>query len=131
MSWELDDQHELLRATVREFAAGEIAPFAAQWDRDHHFPVDTVRAMGDLGLFGIVFPAEYGGGEGDFTSLCVAIEEIGRVDQSMGITLSAGVGLGALAARPGRRAGARGFRAHRTRWGFRRRCDPHPCRARR
>ena len=74
MSWELDDQHELIRATVREFAAGEIAPFAAQWDRDHHFPVDTVRAMGDLGLFGIVFPAEYGGGEGDFTSLCVAIE---------------------------------------------------------
>lgn len=95
MSWELDEQHEMLRATVREFAIGEIEPHAAQWDRDHHFPVETVRAMGDLGLFGIVFPAEYGGGDGDFTSLCVAIEEIGRVDQSMGITLSAGVGLGA------------------------------------
>jgi alkylation response protein AidB-like acyl-CoA dehydrogenase len=95
MTWELDEQHELLRSTVREFAEGEIAPHAAAWDRDHHFPVDTVRAMGDLGLFGIVFPAEFGGGDGDFTSLCVAIEEIGRVDQSMGITLSAGVGLGA------------------------------------
>lgn len=95
MTWELDEQHELLRSTVREFAEGEIGPHAAAWDRDHHFPVDVVRAMGELGLFGIVFPAEFGGGDGDFTSLCVAIEEIGRVDQSMGITLSAGVGLGA------------------------------------
>jgi len=51
--------------------------------------------MGDLGLFGLVFPEEWGGGGGDFASLCVAIEEIGRIDQSMGITLSAGVGLGA------------------------------------
>ena len=51
--------------------------------------------MGDLGLFGLVFPDEWGGGDGDFASLCIAIEEIGRVDQSMGITLSAGVGLGA------------------------------------
>ena len=51
--------------------------------------------MGDLGLFGLVVPEEYGGGgDGDFTSLCVAIEELGRVDQSIGITLSAGVGLG-------------------------------------
>jgi butyryl-CoA dehydrogenase len=95
MTWELEEHHELLRATVREFAEGEIGPHAARWDREHVFPADTVRAMGELGLFGIVFPAEFGGGDGDFTSLCVAIEEIGRVDQSMGITLSAGVGLGA------------------------------------
>jgi butyryl-CoA dehydrogenase len=95
MSWELTDEHEMLRTTVREFAEGEIAPHAAQWDRDHHFPVDIVRQMGELGLFGIVFPERWGGAGGDFTSLCVAIEEIGRVDQSMGITLSAGVGLGA------------------------------------
>jgi butyryl-CoA dehydrogenase len=95
MSWELTDEHEMLRTTVREFAEGEIAPHAAQWDRDHHFPVDVVRQMGELGLFGIVFPERWGGAGGDFTSLCVAIEEIGRVDQSMGITLSAGVGLGA------------------------------------
>ena len=51
--------------------------------------------MGELGLFGLVFPERWGGGDGDFASLCVAIEELGRVDQSMGITLSAGVGLGA------------------------------------
>jgi butyryl-CoA dehydrogenase len=95
MSWELSEEHEMLRKTVREFAEAEIAPHAAQWDRDHHFPLDVVRQMGELGLFGIVFPEEYGGAGGDFASLCVAIEELGRVDQSMGITLSAGVGLGA------------------------------------
>jgi alkylation response protein AidB-like acyl-CoA dehydrogenase len=95
MSWELSDEHEMLRATVRDFAESEIAPHAAQWDIDHHFPVDVVHKMGELGLFGIVFPEEYGGAGGDFASLCVAIEELGRVDQSMGITLSAGVGLGA------------------------------------
>jgi short/branched chain acyl-CoA dehydrogenase len=95
VGWELSEEHEMLRKTVREFAEGEIAPHAAQWDRDHHFPVDVVLKMGELGLFGIVFPEEYGGADGDFASLCVAIEELGRVDQSMGITLSAGVGLGA------------------------------------
>ena len=95
MSWELSEEHEMLRSTVREFAESEIAPFAAQWDIDHHFPVDVVGKMGVLGLFGIVFPEQYGGAGGDFASLCVAIEELGRVDQSMGITLSAGVGLGA------------------------------------
>jgi alkylation response protein AidB-like acyl-CoA dehydrogenase len=95
MSWELTDDHELLRATVREFAEARIAPHAAEWDRARHFPTEVVAEMGALGLFGIVFPQEWGGGGGDFTSLCVAIEELGRVDQSMGITLSAGVGLGA------------------------------------
>jgi butyryl-CoA dehydrogenase len=95
VTFELSDDHELLRATVREFAEAEVAPYAAAWDRDHHFPVDVVEQMGGLGLFGIVFPQRWGGGDGDFTSLCVAIEELGRVDQSVGITLSAGVGLGA------------------------------------
>lgn len=93
--WELSDEHEAFRRVVREFAEAEIEPHAAKWDREHHFPTDVVRSMGDLGLFGLVFPEEWGGADGDFTSLCVAIEEIGRIDQSMGITLSAGVGLGA------------------------------------
>ncbi len=94
--FELSREHEEFRASVREFAAAEIAPHAAQWDRDHHFPVDVVRKMGAMGLFGLTAPEEFGGAgeDGDFTSLCVAIEEIGRVDQSMGITLQAGVGLG-------------------------------------
>ena len=95
-TYELSREHEEFRRSVREFAEAEIGPHAAQWDRDHHFPVDVVRKMGALGLFGLTAPEEYGGaGEhGDFTSLCVAIEEVGRVDQSLGITLEAAVGLG-------------------------------------
>ncbi|MFZ2501184.1 MAG: acyl-CoA dehydrogenase family protein [Nocardioides sp.] len=94
MSFELSREHEEFRAVVRDFAENEIAPHAAQWDRDHYFPVETVQQMGELGLFGLTAPEEYGGADGDFTSLCVAIEEIGRVDQSLGITLEAAVGLG-------------------------------------
>jgi butyryl-CoA dehydrogenase len=90
----LTPEHDAFRRTVREFAEAEIAPFVAEWDRDHHFPVDVVRKMGDLGLFGLIAPEEYGGAGGDFTSVCVAIEELGRVDQSIGITLEAAVGLG-------------------------------------
>lgn len=95
--FELSEEHEAFRAVVREFAQAEVEPHVAAWDRDSHFPVDLVPRMGELGLFGLVVPEEFGGqatGEGDFTSLCVAIEELGRVDQSIGITLSAGVGLG-------------------------------------
>jgi butyryl-CoA dehydrogenase len=96
MSFELSAEHEDFRHAVRDFAEAEIAPHAAEWDRDHHFPVDVVHNMGKMGLFGLTAPEEYGGAgeDGDFTSLCVAIEEIGRVDQSIGITLEAGVGLG-------------------------------------
>ncbi|QGG94289.1 acyl-CoA dehydrogenase family protein [Actinomarinicola tropica] len=90
----LTDEHQQLRAVVRDFAAREIEPFAAEWDRTHTFPTDTVLAMGELGLFGIPFPEPYGAG-GDLTGLCVAIEEVARVDQSLAITLEAGVGLGA------------------------------------
>ncbi|MET1059015.1 MAG: acyl-CoA dehydrogenase family protein [Nocardioides sp.] len=94
--FELSREHEEFRRSVRDFAEKEIAPHAAQWDRDHHFPVDVVQKMGRLGLMGLTAPEEFGGAgeDGDFTSLCVAIEEIGRVDQSMGITLEAAVGLG-------------------------------------
>ncbi|CAN5415948.1 acyl-CoA dehydrogenase family protein [soil metagenome] len=93
-SFELSQEHEAFRKVVGEFAEAEIAPHAARWDRDHVFPEDVVGKMGDLGLFGLPFPEEIGGGGGDFTSLCVAIEEIGQVDQSIGITLEAAVGLG-------------------------------------
>ncbi|WP_310964443.1 acyl-CoA dehydrogenase family protein [Nocardioides terrisoli] len=97
MSFDLSPEHEQFRRIVRDFADKEIAPHAAQWDREHVFPVDVVHKMGDLGLFGLTAPEEYGGAgthDGAFTSLCLAIEELGRVDQSMGITLEAGVGLG-------------------------------------
>jgi len=96
MSFELSREHEDFRHSVRDFAETEVAPHAAEWDREHHFPVDVVHKMGKMGLFGLTAPEEYGGAgdDGDFTSLCVAIEEIGRVDQSIGITLEAAVGLG-------------------------------------
>ena len=94
MTFALSQEHETFRRSVREFAEAEVAPHVAQWDKDHHFPVDLVKKMGDLGLFGLTAPDEFGGADGDFTSLCVAIEELGRVDQSIGITLEAAVGLG-------------------------------------
>src|SRR4051794_4289658 len=99
MSYELSPEHEQFRRTVRDFAEKEVAPHSAEWDRTHHFPVDVVQKMGELGLFGLTAPEEYGGAgltgeEGGFTSLCLAIEELGRVDQSIGITLEAAVGLG-------------------------------------
>jgi alkylation response protein AidB-like acyl-CoA dehydrogenase len=94
MSFELSADHEQFRKVVREFAESEIAPHVAAWDREHYFPTELIGKMGELGLFGLVAPEEYGGSGADFTSLCVAIEEIGRVDQSIGITLEAGVGLG-------------------------------------
>ncbi len=92
---DLPEEHEAFRRVVADFAQREIAPHAARWDANHEFPLDAIAAMAELGLFGLVFPEEWGGAGGDFLSLCLAIEEIGKVDQSMGITLSAGVGLGA------------------------------------
>ncbi len=94
MTATLSREHEEFRTVVRDFAATQIAPHIAQWDKAHHFPVDLVHQMGELGLFGLTAPEEYGGAGADFTSLCLAIEEIGRVDQSIGITLEAAVGLG-------------------------------------
>jgi butyryl-CoA dehydrogenase len=95
MDLDLTPEQEAFRKVVREFAESEIAPHCQAWDRDHIFPVDTVLAMGELGLFGLPFPEEYGGSGAGFTTLCVAIEELARVDSSMAITLEAGVGLGA------------------------------------
>src|SRR5437588_9460940 len=92
---DLTPEQEDFRKVVRDFAEHEIAPHAEEWDRTHTFPVETVLAMGELGLFGLPFPVEYGGSGADFTTLCLAIEELGRVDSSMAITLEAAVGLGA------------------------------------
>ena len=85
--FELSREHEDFRRVVRDFAEKEIGPHVAAWDREHHLPVDVVQRMGELGLMGLIAPEEYGGAGGEFTSLCVAIEELGRVDQSFGITL--------------------------------------------
>jgi short-chain 2-methylacyl-CoA dehydrogenase len=88
-------EQEQFRLVVRDFAESEIAPHAEAWDRDHTFPVDVVRGMGKLGLFGLPFPEEYGGAAADYLTYCIAIEEIARIDASMAITLEAGVSLGA------------------------------------
>ena len=95
MDFDLPSETEQFRAVVRDFADREIAPNAEEWDRDHRFPLEVVEQMGELGLFGLPFPEQYGGSGSDFLTLCVAIEEIARVDQSLAITLEAGVGLGA------------------------------------
>ncbi len=95
MDFDLSSEHEAFRKVVREFAETEIAPNAQEWDRTHTFPLDVVGKMGELGLFGLPFPEEYGGMGADLLTLCIAIEELARVDSSMAITLEAGVGLGA------------------------------------
>jgi short/branched chain acyl-CoA dehydrogenase len=92
-TYELDLDHRDFRAAVADFAAGQLAPHVSRWNAAHELPLEAVKQMADFGLFGLSGPEEYGGA-GDFTSLCVAIEEVGRVDQSLGITLEAAVGLG-------------------------------------
>ena len=94
MDFDFTDEHNALRSMVRQFADELIAPNAEQWDNDHYFPAEVVKEMGALGLFGITADKEWGGAGADFTSLCIAIEEIARTDQSMAITMEAGVGLG-------------------------------------
>lgn len=94
MDFEFNEEHRAFRKVVREFVEAEIAPFATEWDRTHEFPTETVHKMGELGLFGLPFPEAAGGMGADFTALCLAIEELARVDQSMAITLEAAVGLG-------------------------------------
>lgn len=85
-----------LRATVAEFSRDVIAPVIAQHYIDHQFPYDVIAQMGDLGLFGLPFPEEFGGMGGDYFALCIALEEIARVDSSVAITLEAAVSLGAM-----------------------------------
>jgi short-chain 2-methylacyl-CoA dehydrogenase len=95
VDFERSEEHATFAKVVRDFAEQHIAPHAEAWDRDHTFPTETVLAMGELGLFGLPFDEEHGGSGADFTTLCIAIEELARVDSSMAITLEAGVGLGA------------------------------------
>jgi len=91
---ELTDEQRAIRDLARDFCEGEVRPHAAEWDEHHLFPYDAVAKMGHLGFFGLTVPEEHGGSGGDFTSLCLAIEEISRGDTGLGITLEAAVGLG-------------------------------------
>ncbi len=92
----LSDELEMFRRTVEAFARDAVAPVAARHDHDETFPYEVVQGMAEMGLFGLPFPAEYGGMGGDYFTLCLAIEELARVDQSVAITLEAGVSLGAM-----------------------------------
>ncbi len=94
MDFDLSADHELIRRTVRDFAEGEIAPVAEELDRTKAFPYDLVRQMGQLGLMGIPFPEEYGGGGGDSLAYAIAVEELARVDSSVAITMCAHTSLG-------------------------------------
>ncbi|UGY91555.1 acyl-CoA dehydrogenase family protein [Streptomyces gobiensis] len=92
----LSPEHEELRRTVEEFAHDVVAPKIGDYYERHEFPYEIVRQMGRMGLFGLPFPEEYGGMGGDYLALCLALEELARVDSSVAITLEAGVSLGAM-----------------------------------
>ncbi|MDV8070282.1 acyl-CoA dehydrogenase family protein [Rhodococcus sp. IEGM 1366] len=92
----LPDEYQQLAKTVADFAKTVVAPVAAEHDANHTFPYEVVAGMAEMGLFGLPFPEEYGGMGGDYFALCLALEELGKVDQSVAITLEAGVSLGAM-----------------------------------
>ncbi|HWD85166.1 MAG TPA: acyl-CoA dehydrogenase family protein [Solirubrobacteraceae bacterium] len=94
MDFDLDQDHRLLRDTVREFAEHEVAPVAEDLDRTKRFPYEIVSRLGELDLMGIPFPEEYGGGGGDSLAYTLVVEELARVDSSVAITLCAHTSLG-------------------------------------
>jgi short-chain 2-methylacyl-CoA dehydrogenase len=94
VNFDLSEEQQAVRELCREFARDVVAPAAEELDREHRFPVEIVRQMGELGLFGLPFSEEQGGAGGDFLSYCIAIEEISRADAGVGITLEAAVSLG-------------------------------------
>ena len=96
MDFDLLDEHDLLRKTVREFAEERIAPVAEELDREHRFPYEIVSELAELGLMGIPIPEEHGGAGGDTLSYAIAIEELTRIDSSVAITVAAHTSLGTM-----------------------------------
>ncbi|WP_018217815.1 acyl-CoA dehydrogenase family protein [Salinispora vitiensis] len=96
MDFRLTEEHEALRASVRDFAREVVAPVIADHYEQHTFPYDAIRQMGKMGLFGLPFPEEHGGMGGDYFALCLVLEELARIDSSVAITLEAAVSLGAM-----------------------------------
>jgi butyryl-CoA dehydrogenase len=96
MDFDLSSEQQDFVKTIRSFVDDAIRPNAERWDHEHELPMDAVKQMAALGLFGLPFPEAYGGSGADFFTLCLAIEEIARVDSSLAITLEAAVGLGAM-----------------------------------
>jgi short/branched chain acyl-CoA dehydrogenase len=96
IDFRLDEEYESLRKTVEDFAHAEVAPVIGELYEKEEFPYEIVAKMGEMGLFGLPFPEEFGGMGGDYFALCLALEELARVDSSVAITLEAGVSLGAM-----------------------------------
>ncbi|MEV4145195.1 acyl-CoA dehydrogenase family protein [Amycolatopsis sp. NPDC049691] len=96
IDFRLDEEYESLRKTVEDFAHAEVAPVIGELYEKEEFPYAIVAKMGEMGLFGLPFPEEFGGMGGDYFALCLALEELARVDSSVAITLEAGVSLGAM-----------------------------------
>src|ERR687887_1955102 len=96
MDFDLSDEQRLLRDTVRDFAREQVAPVAEELDRTKSFPYELVAQMGELGLMGIPFPEEYGGGGADTLAYALAVEELTRVDSSVAITMAAHTSLGTM-----------------------------------
>lgn len=95
MFFKITEEHEALRAKIREFAEGEVKPIAATLDKENQFPDDIVKEMGKMGIMGIPYPKEYGGAGLDVISYAIAVEELSRVDGGTGVILSAHTSLGA------------------------------------
>ncbi|MEU8083415.1 acyl-CoA dehydrogenase family protein [Micromonospora sp. NPDC049101] len=96
MDFRLTDDQTALRESVRDFAREVVAPVIAEHYEQHTFPYEVIRQMGKMGLFGLPFGEEHGGMGGDYFALCLALEELARVDSSVAITLEAAVSLGAM-----------------------------------
>ncbi|MGZ4353503.1 MAG: acyl-CoA dehydrogenase family protein [Gaiellaceae bacterium] len=96
MNYELGEEQELVRRTVREFAETRVAPVAEELDREGRFPYELVAELAELGLMGMPFPEEYGGAGADTVSYAIAIEELARVDSSVAITVAAHTSLGTM-----------------------------------
>jgi alkylation response protein AidB-like acyl-CoA dehydrogenase len=96
LNFELTQEQQLVRDTVRKFAESRIAPVAAELDREHRFPYDLVAQLAELGLMGMTIPEEYGGAGADTVAYAVAVEELTRIDSSVAITVAAHHSLGTL-----------------------------------
>jgi alkylation response protein AidB-like acyl-CoA dehydrogenase len=88
MDFELTSDQKEIQALTREFASAEIEPYAAEWDREHHFPKELFGKLAELGLMGACIPEEYGGAGADFLSYILMLEEISRADAGVGVTVA-------------------------------------------
>ena len=102
MEFELSEEQQQIKMSVREFAEAEIAPHVMEWDESQHFPVELQPKMADLGFLGVIFPEEYGGAGMGYVEYATIIEELSRVDGSVGISVAAALAPATCAPQPNR-----------------------------